>query len=229
MEITKFSYLIINFLWLAIIIIFSLKNKIQFYKSFKYKLPAVIITSAVLILWHINFVKSNVWHNSMDYTIGKILFGLPIEEIISLVLLPLSLLLVYEYSMKIQFRFDLTKIFLALSLVLIVVFGTTSYYFRNQAYTFTSFLFSGVYLAYIIFRNRFKPHITNFYISYFLAIIPFMVYKALIFNLHIVEYNKAHIFETKIFKIPVEEFAYLFLITLMVTTIYETLKENKYY
>lgn len=229
MEITKFSFLIINLLIFIIIAIFSLKENIKFYSGFKYKLPASIITSAVFILWHVNFVSSKVWYISMDYTVGKMFFGIHFEEIFSLLLLPFSVLLVYEYSKKVRFRKDITNYLLVVSLILIVVFGTISYYFQNQAYTFTSFLFSAVYLAYIIFRNKFKPHLSSFYVCYALLIIPFLVYKSILINLHFIEYNKAHILQPNLFKIPVEEFSYLFLATLMVTTIYETIKESKYY
>jgi lycopene cyclase domain-containing protein len=59
--------------------------------------------------------------------------------------------------------------------------------------------------------------------------VPFIVIDGILTSLPVVEYNTAHILNIRIINIPVEDFSYFFLMLLMGTTIYENLKESKYY
>jgi lycopene cyclase domain-containing protein len=92
-----------------------------------------------------------------------------------------------------------------------------------------TFLFSTIYLAYTILRNKFNPYITHFYFAYFVSLIPFLVVNGILTSLPVVEYNSVHIMNIRIMNIPLEDFSYLFLMLLMTTTIYERLKESRYY
>ena len=154
---------------------------------------------------------------------------MPIEEWLFFIVIPYSCMFIYEVLKYYLKNYEFANPFLAFSLFLMVGFALISYFFRHQAYTFLTFLFSAVYLGYTVFRNKFKPHITKFYFSYFVSLLPFMVVNGILTSIPVVEYNTVHILNIRIINIPVEDFSYLFLMLLMVTTIYETLKESKYY
>jgi lycopene cyclase domain-containing protein len=126
-------------------------------------------------------------------------------------------------------KFEYPKFFMALSLVLIIGFGLISYFFRNRLYTFLAFMLPSVYLGYTLFRNRFRQHLTKFYFSYFISLIPLLIVYGLLASLPLVEYNPAQILNSRVFNIPIEDFTYFFLMLLMVITIYEFLKEKKYF
>jgi len=84
-------------------------------------------------------------------------------------------------------------------------------------------------LGYIVFSNRFKHYLTKFYFCYIVSLLPFMVVNEILTSLPVIKYNPAHILNIRVLNIPVEDFSYLFLMLLMVITIYETLKKARYY
>lgn len=229
MELKNYTYLIILIASVAIPLALSFDSKVQFYKKLKYILPAILFTAAIFIAWDIRFTAANIWSFNPDYVIGKELKGMPIEEWMFFFAIPYSCMFIYEVLKVYLAKYEFPNPFLVLSLILIVVFGLISYLFRNQAYTFVTFLFSAIYLAYTVFRNKFKPHITKFYFSYFVSLIPFFIVNGILTGLPVVEYNPAEILNIRIFSIPIEDFSYLFLMLLMVSTIAELLKESNYY
>jgi lycopene cyclase domain-containing protein len=229
MEFKNFTYFIILIGSIAAPLTLSFDKKVQFYKNLKYLLPAILATAAIFWIWDIKFTAAQVWSFNTEYTIGKVFKGLPIEEWLFFIVVPYSCVFIYEVLKFYLKKYEYANPFLSLSLVLIVGFALISYFYRHQAYTFLTFLFSAVYLAYTVFRNKFKPHITKFYFAYFVSLVPFMVVNGILTSLPVVEYNTAHILNIRILNIPIEDSAYLFLMLLMVITIYENLKESRYY
>jgi len=229
MEFKNFTYLLVLIASIAVPLALSFDRKVQFYKKLKYILPAIFVTAVIFIAWDINFTAANIWSFNLEYTLGKEFKGLPVEEWLFFLVIPYACVFIYEVLKVYAEKWEFANAFLVLSLLLIVVFGLISYFFRNQAYTFLTFLFSAVYLAYTVFRNKFKPFITKFYFTYLVSLIPFLIVNGILTGIPVVEYNSAQILNIRFINIPMEDFSYLFLMLLMVITIYETLKESKYY
>lgn len=229
MEFQNFTYILILIATIAAPLALSFDAKVQYYKNLKYILPAIIVTAIIFIAWDINFTKARIWSFNSEYTLGKDIKGLPIEEWLFFIVVPYACMFIYEVLKFYLKKYEYANPFLMVSLVLIVVFGLTSYFYRDQAYTFLTFLFSAVYLAYTVFRNKFKKHITKFYFSIAVSILPFLIVNGILTGIPVVEYNTAHILNIRFLNIPIEDFSYFFLMMLMTTTIYEMLKENKYY
>jgi lycopene cyclase domain-containing protein len=225
----NYTYLLVLIATIAIPFAFSFEKKVQYYKKMKYVLPAIVVTGAIFLMLDINFTRARIWGFNPEYLIGKDLFGLPVEEWLFFLVVPYSCVFVYEVLKFYLEKYEYANPFLAFSLLLIVGFALMSYFFRYQGYTFITFLFSGVYLAYTVFRNKFKPHITKFYFTYFILLVPFLIVNGILTSLPIVEYNNAYILNIRIINIPIEDFSYLFLLLLMVTSVYEFLRESKYY
>lgn len=229
MELKNYTYLLLLLFTIAGPLIMSFEKQIQYYRKLKYILPAILITAAFFLIWDIRFTEANIWSFNFENTIGIVYKGLPLEEWLFFIVIPYACIFIYEVTKVYLKKYEYPNVFVAFSLLLIVAFAMISFFFRHQAYTLLTFLFSTVYLAYTIFRNKFKPHLTKFYFSYFISIVPFALVNGLLNSLDVFVCNKTQILNLKIFNFPVEDFAYLFLMNLMVTTIYETLKESKYY
>lgn len=229
MELKNYTYLIVLIATIAAPLVLSFDKKVQYYKNLKYIFPAILVTSVIFWVWDIRFTAAQVWSFNPDFTLGKNFYGMPIEEWLFFIVIPYSCVFIYEVIKFYLKKYEFANPFLAFSLFLVVGFALISYFFRHQAYTFLTFLFSAVYLGYTVFRNRFKPYITKFYFSYFISLVPFMIVNGILTSLPVVKYNPAHILNIRIWNIPVEDFSYFFLMLLMVTTIYEALKEAKYY
>lgn len=229
MEFKNYTYLLLLIASIAVPLVLSFDKNVQYYKNLKYIFPAILVTAAIFWVWDIKFTAAQIWSFNTEYTIGVNFKGMPIEEWLFFIVVPYSCVFIYEVLKFYLKKYEYANPFLVLSLVLMVGFALISYFFRHQAYTFLTFLFSTVYLGYTVFRNKFKPYITKFYFAYFVSLLPFLVVNGILTSLPVVEYNSAHILNIRIINIPVEDFSYLFLMLLMVTTIYESLKESKYY
>jgi lycopene cyclase domain-containing protein len=117
----------------------------------------------------------------------------------------------------------------AVSLVLLVVFGVLAWFSRKQLYPFFTFFLLTVYFGYTIFRNRFKQHLTKFYLAFAISVIPFFILRTITTSLPVISFNAGHTAGVLLLNMPVEDFGYFFLLFLMNVTIYEYLKERKYY
>lgn len=229
MEFKNYTYLIILLASIAAPLALSFDKKVQYYKNLKYILPAILLTAAIFWIWDIRFTAANVWSFNPQYVMGKEFKGLPVEEWAFFIVIPYSCVFIYEVLKYYLKKYEYANPFLAFSLGLIVIFGLLAYFYRQQVYTFFTFLFSGVYLTYTVFRNKFKPFITKFYLAYFVSLVPFLIVNGILTSLPVVQYNSLAILNIRIINIPIEDFSYFFLMLLMVTTIYENLKQSKYY
>ena len=229
MELKHFTYLIILLASIAGPIALSFDKKVAFYKNLKYILPAILVTAVIFWIWDVRFTASEVWSFNPKYTIGFSIIGMPIEEWLFFIVIPYCCMFIYEVLKFYLDKYEYANFFRAFSLFLVVVFALVSFFFLEQDYTFITFMFSAIYLGYTIFRNKFQPHLTKFYFSYLVSLVPFLIVNGLLTSLPVVEYNSAHILNIRIINIPIEDFSYLFLMHLMATTIYERLKASKYY
>jgi len=229
MEFKNFTYLILLVGSILVPLLLSFDKKVQYYKNLKYIFPAIFATAIVFWVWDIRFTETQVWSFNMEYTIGLTLWGMPIEEWLFFIIVPYCCVFIYEVLKYYLQKYEYAPIFKSFSLLLIVGFALISYFFRHQDYTFLTFLFSALYLSYTLFRNKFKIYITKFYFAYFVSLIPFLVVNGVLTSLPVVKYNPAHIMNIRIQNIPIEDFSYLFLMLLMVITIYEMLRETRYY
>ncbi|MBA4408061.1 MAG: lycopene cyclase domain-containing protein [Bacteroidota bacterium] len=229
MEFKNFTYLILLIGSLAAPLALSFDKKVRYYKNLKYILPAILVTATIFWVWDIRFTAAQVWSFNSAYTVGLEMIGLPLEEWLFFIIIPYVCVFIYEVLKFYLKPYEYANPFLAFSLFLIVGFALISYFFRHQAYTFLTFLFSSVYLGITVIRNKFKPYITKFYFAYFVSLIPFMIVNGILTSLPVVEYNTTHILNIRILNIPIEDFSYFFLLLLMVTSIYEMLKKSELY
>ena len=229
MELKNFSYLLILIGTVAVPLFFSFDKQVRFYSKLKYLLPAMLFSGALFILWDLRFEERAIWIFNSEFTIGINILNLPVEEWLYFLAVPYLGVFIYEF-LKYRFHnFERPNIFLVLSLVLLILFGITAYFSRQKLYPFFTFFLLAIYLGYTTFRNRFKKHYTKFYLAYFVMLVPFIIISGLLTALPIIEYNPIHICGIRLYSIPIENFASLFLLLLMNITIYEYLKERRIY
>jgi lycopene cyclase domain-containing protein len=229
MELMHYTYLIILIASIAAPIALSFDKKVQYYKNFKYILPSILITATFFWIWDIRFTANQVWSFNPDYVMGIDILGMPVEEWLFFLVIPYCCIFIYEVLKVYLKDYEYAAFFKRFSLFLVGLFAFIGYLYNNQGYTLVTFSFSAVYLAYTAFRNKFNPYLTKFYFAYFVSLIPFLIVNGILTSLPVVEYNSAHIMNIRIVNIPIEDFSYLFLLLLMAITIYEALKESKYY
>ncbi len=229
MEFKNFSYLLILTGTVAVPLFFSFDKRVRFYSKLKYLFPAILFSGAIFIIWDLSFEERAIWRFNPEFIVGKNILNLPIEEWLYFLAVPYLGVFIYEF-LKYRFHnFERPNTFLAISLILLVLFGITAYFSRQKLYPFFTFFLLAIYFGYTIFRNRSKKYYTKFYLSYFVLLVPFLIISGLLTALPIIEYNPEHILGIRLYSIPVENFASLFLLQLMNITIYEYLKERRIY
>lgn len=227
MEFQNFTYLLLLLGTIAVPLAYSFEKQIQFYTRLKYLLPAILFSGAVFILWDLRFEELGIWNFNPRYITGIYILNLPFEEWMFFLIIPYSCVFVYEVlNLKLP-DFEKPNFFVAVSLVLLVVFIIVTYTARMYLYTFFTFFLLTIYFGYTIFRNRFKPHFTKFYLTWIICLIPFLIVNGVLTSLPVVIYNDMHILGIKIFTIPVEDFFYFFLLLIMNITIYEYMKKQQ--
>lgn len=229
MEIKHFTFLFLLIIVGVVPLIFSFEKRIKFYLNQKYLIPAIIFSGAIFILWDIRFTELGIWSFNNDFITGVKILNLPIEEWLFFIIIPYSSVFIYEF-LKIKFtRFEKPNIFLAISLVILLIFIVVAWFFRQKLYTFFTFFLLSVYFGYTIFRNRFKAHYTKFYLAYIISLVPYFILRVAFTSLPIITYNNAHLLSARILNVPLEDFGYFFLLLLMNITIFEYLKERRFY
>ena len=229
MEIQNLSYLLLLLIFLVIPVALSFQKKVRFVFRLKYILPAVIFAGAIFVMWDIRFTQMRIWSFNADYLSGIELLGLPIEEWLVFLIIPLSSIYIYEW-LKVRFEdFEKPNVFLIVSLVLLLITGVLAYVFRTRMFSFFTFFLSAIYLGYTVFRNRFKKYYTKFYLALVISLIPFLTVSAILNSFPVIVYDSAHTMGLALFGVPVEKIGYLFLLLLINVTIYEYLNNRRRY
>lgn len=226
MELKKIIYLLLLLGCFAVSLAFSFDKKIRFYTKLRYLLPAIIFSGAVFIMWDIRFEEVGIWRFNPEFLSGIFILNLPVEEWLFFLIFPYMCVLIYEFLIYKLPHFEKPNLFVAVSLVLLIAFVLLTYFYRQKLYTFFNFFLLSVYFGYTVLRNRFKQHYTKFYLTWFIALIPFFIIQLLALTLPVIEYNYEHIIGVRILSIPVENFFYFFLLLIMNLTIYEYMKKQ---
>lgn len=227
MEFKQFTYLILSVALLALLPLTGPNKLARLRESLKYMIPGILFTVAIYIIWGTRFNQIGVYSFNPEYTTGITLWDLPMENWIFLFVVSFISLQVYSW-VKIRFAaFEKPNVFLAVSLVLAVIFGIITFFYRQRLYSFFTFFLLTVYFGYTIFRNRFKKHYTKFYITYFIVIIPVLVIKGILTSLPVITYNNSVTLGVRIFSIPMEDLGYFFLLLLMNISIFEYINERR--
>lgn len=226
------KHAIIFFLVLIALVIplaFSFRKPINFYPKLKYFIPAAIFSGTIFILWLMRFAEIGIWTYNPEFFLGIIILHLPLEEWMFLFTLSYGSMVAYEW-VKLKFKpLADPNLFVALSLVLLIGFALIAYFGRARLYTFFTFFLLAIYFGYTFFRNRFKKHYFTFYLTYILVALPFAVLKIIFAALPAISYNPQHIMGIRLIQVPMEDFAYLFLLLLINVTIFEYLRERRFY
>ena len=160
------TYLLLMLSLIIVPLIFSFEKQIRFFSKLKYLLPAIIFSGAIFIIWELRFEELGIWSYNSEYVTGIDILSLPFEKWLFFLVVPYCTVFIYEL-LKIKLpNFEKPNVFLALSLILLVLFGLLAYFSRQKLYTFFTFFLLTIYLGYTIFRNRFKKYYTKFYLTY---------------------------------------------------------------
>ena len=187
------TYLLLLLIYLVIPLILSFQKKVRFVFRLRYLLPATVFSGAIFLMMCWRFTEFNIWNFNSDYLTGIFWLNVPLEVWLSVVIIPFSGAYIYEW-LKIRLEnFEQANLFLAISLVLLLAFAALAYFYRSALFSFFMFFLTSIYLGYTLFRNRFKKHLTKFYLAYFIMLVPFVIISFVMNLLPVITYDAAHV------------------------------------
>ncbi|NNC95569.1 MAG: lycopene cyclase domain-containing protein [Chitinophagales bacterium] len=220
-----FTYLALNILTVSVPLLRSFESKINFVSKFKSLFTAIFSTAAVFLIWDYFFTKNEVWSFNHDYVVGVFFFGMPMEEWMFFITIPFACIFIYEVYKYFNDSSRFNKYFYIFSIALAAVLFSFGISNMDKIYTSITFVSTALFLSGVaIFRFK---QIANFFISYFIAIIPFLIVNGILTSLPVVEYNNSENLSIRIFSIPIEDTMYMLLLLLMNVVIYEWLKSKR--
>jgi lycopene cyclase domain-containing protein len=226
----KYLYLTIDILTILVPFLASFYPKAPFYKKWKYLFVAILLPAIAFCIWDEIFTVNGVWGFNPRYLSGIYLGNLPLEEVLFFICIPYSCVFTYfalnHLIKKDFFYFNQDIISSALAVILIV----TGAFNLTKAYTATSFLFCGLFIAFHLLKLK-SRYISRFYFSYLIVLLPFFIVNGILTGSFIpdevVWYNDEENLNVRIGTIPVEDIFYGMLLILLNITIYEWLQQPR--
>lgn len=224
----RFTYLLLNAFTISVPLFRSFEPRIQFYKKWKYFLPANLITAIFFLVWDYFKTKYGVWQFNNAYITGIRFFGLPIEEYLFFFTVPYACLFIYEsvwlFIKSIFLPQSIKWLFIIISISAVCL---SPFYF-HKAYTFSVLFIGGI--VWMIAASTFtREQLEKFTITFAISVVPMFLVNGFLTALPVVIYNNSQNLGIRIGTIPVEDFAYSSILLLMNIGLYEwqRSKQNK--
>ena len=206
-----YTYLLVDFLTIVVCFIFSFDKRIRFYKHFGAFFKAVVLTGVFFIAWDVWFTQEGVWWFSTDYTLGKAIFGLPLEEWLFFLCIPFSCLFTY-FCLDTFFNLNWAN-----TLNKGIVWGTTigcltvAVLYDEKMYTFITACVTAVTVLYLFYVDK-ADWIGKGSLVYTILMLGFFPVNGILtgtgLETPIVNYNPNEILNIRILTIPIEDFVY---------------------
>lgn len=216
----NYYYLLLNIFTISVPLIRSFEPRVHYYKNFKGLFIGILITGAFFIIWDIIFTANGIWGFNSQYLTGIDIINLPLEEWLFFLTVPYASVFIYEvinyFLPKNSFNNYATAFAKALAFFLL---GLAAIYY-DQWYTFCTFLFTSLFLVFLIYIEKAK-WLGNFFRSYLIVLVPFFMVNGILTGSfiegEIVWYNDQENLGIRLFTIPIEDSFYGMLLILMNT------------
>jgi lycopene cyclase domain-containing protein len=222
---TKYTYLLINFLTILFPVILSFDKRVAFHKSWKFIWPGMGITGLVFLAWDVLFTIKGVWSFNPKYILGITFFQLPLEEVLFFLTVPFACIFIYEclnYYIKWQLS-DMVSSVISSSLIVYSLLNVGFFY--HKLYTLVTFGLLAVLLIYLEFIAR-SRWLNRFYRAYVVSLIPFYLVNGLLTSMPVVLYNNVQNLGTRVGTIPIEDHFYCMALLVMNVGFFEYLKNK---
>lgn len=206
-------YFILLLFSVAVPLLLSFDKRLQFYKKWKYVIPAIFIVAAVYISFDISLTRLGVWGFNPRYLSGIFLFHLPLEEWLFFIIIAYASLFLHfsivEYYPKAKVGKKWTRI---ITILLFVISVSLVVLHSDKMYTAYISLTTAVALVFAYFDK--SQTISSLYITFLVILIPFLIVNGILtgsfIESEVVWYNNEENLGIRFFTIPIEDFGYGF-------------------
>ena len=227
---SHFSYFYLHLFTIIPVLALSFDRRVQYYKSWKYLFPAILIIGTLFILWDVFFTFQGVWGFNHQYLMGIYLLKLPLEEYLFFLTVPVACVFIYE-CLNYYIPKDLLAPFERwITGLLIITFLGTALTHWSQMYTFTTFTLAGLFLLYHYLYVK-TPYRSRFYLAYLVSWLPFMLVNGVLTGGYtqkpIVLYNPEEYLGIRLTSVPLDDSVYSFLLLMSIISLYEFFRKGR--
>lgn len=220
-----YTYLLINCCTVIFPLALSFDRRVQFFKSWKYLLPGMLIAGLFFLVGDVLFTLKGVWSFNPAEITGVTFFHLPVEEILFFLTVPFACVFIYaclNYYVKWQLPQPAVK---TITVLLYITSAVLLFVYNDRWYTVEAF---GTVHLLIRLKQYFSKTdwLPRFYITYLVVLIPFFIVNGLLTSIPVVMYNPAKNMNVRIGTIPLEDFFYLMALLLMNVGFFEHFKSS---
>ncbi len=221
-------YLLINLLALSVPFIVSFDRRLKFHHKWKYLLPAILATMLIFVPWDIIKTSIGVWGFNPRYLSGIYFFNLPVEELMFFVAIPYACLFTYH-----SFQYLIMKDYFGgaaryITISLIVTCIVVALFNLERTYTMVTFFATASFLLLHLLVIK-GNYMGRFYFMYLVILVPFFLVNGALTGMFtpepVVWYDDTRNLGIRLGTIPIEDTVYGLLMLLMVTTVYEKLRQ----
>ena len=221
------TYLQVLIFSLAVPLIFSFHNKIQFHKKWAAFFKANLLVTIPFLIWDEVFTRNGVWGFCHEHIIGFYLFNLPIEEVLFFTVIPFCCVFTYEVFLKINLKDS--QITQSLTLFLGIIIFLSGILFYTRIYTAVTFISLGLLLVILAFKK--KKFLNTFYLTYLAITVTFFILVNGVLTGGTLEnppvwYNTSEMLNIRFWTIPFEDFFYSMLLLLSNIWLFELFKSK---
>ncbi|MDA7803034.1 lycopene cyclase domain-containing protein [Crocinitomix sp.] len=221
------TYLILDVITIFFPLVLSFDKKVNFVKSWKYVLLAILVIGIPFIIWDIIFTKIGIWSFNEDYLLGITIGNLPLEEVLFFVVVPFACTFIYvclkAYFNKIRL-IGFNRIFYTLLVgygIAILIFGWGKFY----SVTVAVLAFITIYLL-----QKHKKSLRYLPLAFVVALIPFFIVNGVLtgtgLEAPIVRYDDFENSTIRWFTIPAEDILYAWILIAGNIAVFQYLSEK---
>jgi lycopene cyclase domain-containing protein len=210
----RYTYLYLHLFTIVPVLCLSFDRKVAYYREWRYLFPAMLIVGAGFIVWDAYKAYVGVWGFNYAHLLGGGLLGLPWEEWLFFVTVPIASIFIYV-CLNAYFPGDpLQKLDRIISPLLIGLWTLGALCNLQRMYTATTFILAAGFLAYhyIYVPNTYR---SRFYRAYAVIIVPFLLVNGVLTggftNAPVVVYNPEEFMGLRLVSVPIEDSVYGFL------------------
>ena len=211
-------YFILLISTISLPLILSFDKKLHFYKQWTYVFPSIFTIGAIYILFDIYFTKQGIWGFNPRYHSNIIFFNLPLEEWLFFIIVPYASIFLHEslllYFPDLKLNSRTSKV---ITISLIIICAIVAMFNLNK--TYTVYISSLLAIALLLSFFDKTEAIRNFYTTFIVILIPFIIVNAILTGSFIDEeavwYNNSENMGIRFLTIPIEDFGYAFSLILL--------------
>ncbi len=212
---------------ISVPLLLSFDKKLQFFKSWKYIFPSIIIIAAIYIFFDVQLTKNFVWGFNPQYHSQSLFFGLPIEEWLFFVVIPYASLFLHHsfvlYFPQIKLSDRLTQ-----SITRALIIGMAVSMVLSYDKTYTLYITATMLVTLLLGIAEKSGLLNKFYVTFLLILIPFIIVNGILtgsfIDGEVVWYNDSENLGKRFFTIPIEDFLYAFSMIFLNLILSETFK-----